>query len=132
MSNHYTSDTHDGVPTKDQFKAIIKQFDRPFIMCGDFNGKNTLWSNDIDDPRGKQIEEFMFENDLGLLNSDVKTHCYTDVHQNVKWSLIDLTIVHAALYLDYESHILDDLHGSDHTPIVISLTFDILASQVNT
>ena len=52
VSNHYTSDTHDGVPTEDDFKAIINKFDKPFIMCGDFNGKNTLWANDYTEPRG--------------------------------------------------------------------------------
>ena len=126
VSNHYTSDTHDGVPTVHQFKSIIDKFDKPFIMCGDFNAKNTLWSNDENNRRGEVLEKLMFDNDLGLLNSDVKTRF--DIRNN-KYSLIDLSIVHPALYLDFDSDVLSDPHGSDHHPIIISLNGDLLETD---
>ena len=121
VSNHYTPGSRGSgtpYPNKYDLKKIIDKFDKPFIMCGDFNAHNTLWSARTDDNRGIAIEEFMFENDLGLLNSDVKTHY--DRAANC-WSLIDLSIIHPAIYLDFDSEILSDLHGSDHIPILIKL-----------
>ena len=126
VSNHYTSDTHDGVPSVAQFKSIINKFDKPFIMCGDFNGKNTLWANDENNRRGEVLEKFMFENDLALLNTDVKTR-YNII--NNTWSLIDLSIVHPALYLDFDSKVLPDPHGSDHHPIIISLNGELWETE---
>ena len=81
VSNHYTSKKHDGVPSKDDFKSIIDNFDLPFLMCGDFNGKNTLWNNDKDNDRGLALEEFMFENDLTLLNAKTITHLDDQTHR---------------------------------------------------
>ena len=118
VSNHYISNTHDGVPTVGKFNNIIQQFDRPYIMCGDFNAHNTLWSHPKNDKRGEVLENFMFKNDLGILNSTMKTYLDPKTH---KWSLLDLSIVHPALYLDFESEVLCDPHGSDHSPIIVSL-----------
>ena len=122
VSNHYTSKKHDGVPSKDDFKSIIDNFDLPFLMCGDFNGKNTLWNNDKDNDRGLALEEFMFENDLTLLNAKTKTRLDDQTH---KLSLIDLSIAHPSLYLDFECSVLNDPHRSDHYPILISLTGEL-------
>ena len=74
VSNHYTSNLNDGVPTKGQFNNIIHQFDKPFIMCGDFNAHNKLWSHDKNNKRGEELEQFMVQNHLGILNDSVKTH----------------------------------------------------------
>ena len=121
VSNHYTPGSRGSGtphPSKHDLKKLIDNFDKPFIMCGDFNAHNTLWSAQTDDDRGIAIEEFMFENDLGLLNSDVKTHYNRAANC---WSLLDLSIIHPAIYLDFDSEILSDLHGSDHSPIIIKL-----------
>ena len=42
-----------------QFNNIINQFDRPYIMCGDFNAHNTLCSHSKNNKRGKALEKFM-------------------------------------------------------------------------
>ena len=92
-------------------------------MCGDFNAHNTLWSAQKDDVRGLAIEEFMFENDLGILNSTKKTHWD---RATKSWSLLDLSIIHPDIYLDFECEVLDDLHDSDHSPIIIKINEDHL------
>ena len=124
VSNHYTPGSRQSpYPKEKDFDHLVKQFDKPYIMCGDFNAKNTLWSATEDDDRGKAIEEFMFKNDLGILNSDIMTHW----DQAAKtWSLLDLSIVHPSLYLDFDSEIIFDLHGSDHSPIIIKFNHDYL------
>ena len=122
VSNHYISDTHDQIPSKGQFNNIIHQFDKPYILVGDFNAHNTLWSHAKNDKRGDVLEEFMYENDLGLLNSNVKTRYDPNSH---KFSLLDLSIVHPALYLDFESKVLKDSYDSDHNPIIITLNGDL-------
>ena len=57
------------------------------------------------------------KNDLGILNSTVKTHIN---HKTHGLSLLDLSIVHPALYLDFECEVLHDPHGSDHYPIIVT------------
>ena len=59
------------VPSKYHFNKIVHQFDRPYLMCGDFNAHNEAWS-DREDDRGRALEAFMIDNDLNLLNSTVK------------------------------------------------------------
>ena len=71
VSNHYTSSHNDGVPSWSQFDHIARQFDKPYVMCGDFNAHNTLWSHNKTDKRGEALEKFMFKNDLGILNSTI-------------------------------------------------------------
>ena len=86
-------------------------------MCGDFNAHNTSWSHK-DDARGLALESFMIDNDLGLINSEVKTHFNSFTGE---WSLLDLSLVHPALFLDFEATVLSDCCGSDHCPTVITL-----------
>ena len=117
VSNHYTPGSSGAAfPTKGHLQEIINKFDKPFIMCGDFNAHNTLWSAQKDDNRGLAIEDFMIENDLGLLNSEINTHLD---NATKSWSLLDLSIIHPAIFLDFDCEILPDLHHSDHSPILI-------------
>ena len=127
VSNHYTPGSQDAPsPTNENLKQIIKKFDKPFIMCGDFNAHNTLWSSDHDDRRGIEIEDFMLENDLGILNSEIHTHWNFSVK---KWSLLDLSIIHPDLYLDFDCEVLPDLQGSDHCPIIIKLNGELFETE---
>ena len=121
VSNHYISDKHDSL-TVGQLNYIVHQFDKPYIMVGDFNAKHELWSEDINDPRGRILDDFIRKNDLGLLNSDIPTR-FDSVKK--KWHLLDLSLVHPALYLDFETNILHDPHHSDHNPIIITLNGDL-------
>ena len=117
ISNHYVSISHDGTPSSAQYERIISQFDTPFIMCGDFNSHHEFWSHPHNNSRGIQLEKFISGNHLGLLNTVDKTR-YDPIHHS--WSLLDLSIVHPALYLDFDSKIVCDQHTSDHNPITIS------------
>ena len=60
----------------------------------------------------------MIDNDLGLINSEVKTHFNSFTGE---WSLLDLSLVHPVLFLGFEATFLADCCGSDHCPTVITL-----------
>ena len=127
VSNHYTPGSRNAPsPKKSDFKNIISHFDKPFIMCGDFNAHNTLWSSKKDDNRGIEIEDFMLENDLGILNPNINTH-WDEAHKS--WSLLDLTIIHPDLYLDFDCEVIPDLHSSDHSPIIVTLNGELFETD---
>ena len=56
---------------------------------------------------------------LCVLNDGTKTfvHCYYRTATS-----IDLTVVDPSIVLDFEWSVLDDLHGSDHYPILLKST----------
>ena len=126
VSSHYTSNLNDGVPSVGQFDTIINQFDKPYIMCGDFNAHNTLWSHPKNNKRGDALEQFMYKNDLSILNSNVKTHLNNSTKE---FSLLDLSIIHPALYLDFDCEVESDPHGSDHFPVIVTFNGALLETD---
>ena len=57
---------------------------------------------------------------MALLNTTIKTRGD---------ALLDLTIVHPALFLDIDCHVLNDNHRSDHQPIIIKFSGEITDSE---
>lgn len=101
---------------QNDLENLILQLPRPFILMGDFNGHNQLWGcSDLND-KGKIIEDFITENDLCLFNENKPTYLHPAYGS---YSAIDLSICHPSLYLDFEWSVCDDLHGSDHFPIIV-------------
>ena len=49
---------------------IIHQLPKPFILLGDFNGRNTIWKSNHTDIRGKIMEKFLENDQLILLNTE--------------------------------------------------------------
>ena len=47
---------------------LISQLPKPFILIGDFNCHNTLWGCNDTNIKGRKLEEFIFKQDLCLLN----------------------------------------------------------------
>ena len=93
---------------------LVDQLPAPFILMGDFNAKSPLWGNSVCDRWGSLVEQFIDVNEVILLNDGSKTR--HDIYHHSS-SAIDLTICSAALALDYQWSVDDDLHGSDHWPI---------------
>ena len=113
VCSHYSPCDPQRSPTKQKFQNLINQFKLPYMICLDANAHNTLWSSPHTDRAGTILEEVLDENDLGLLN----TSCPTRGN-----AVLDLTISHPELMLDFESRVLTNKHGSDHHPVLISLT----------
>ncbi|GBM43995.1 hypothetical protein AVEN_187594-1 [Araneus ventricosus] len=51
---------------------LISQFPSPFIILGNLNGRSSFWSSSDSNSRSRQIEQFLADNNLCLLNSDEK------------------------------------------------------------
>ena len=101
---------------KQQLEDLINQLPRPFMIVGDFNGHSKLWGCVDNNEKGNIIEDFLIENDLCLLNEGKSTYLHP---ASGSYSAIDLSICNSGILLDFEWDIIEDLHGSDHFPIII-------------
>ena len=108
-------DHHNGININ-QLNHLINQLPEPYILVGDFNAKHIMWGNTITDQRGYMIENFLINNDSILLNDKRSTHYHI---QTDTYSSIDLSFTSSQISNNFEWNTLDDLHGSDHYPIII-------------
>ena len=97
-------------------QELIDQLPAPFILMGDFNAKHNLWGGNLCDRWGNLVEELIDNNDLVIMNDGSPTRY--DVYHN-STSAIDLTLCSSAIRLDYLWSVNQDLHGSDHWPILL-------------
>ena len=95
---------------------LILQLPKPFILLGDFNAHSPLWGNLSGDPKGKIVEDLLGKNQICLFNDESPT--YINPH-TLKPSSIDLTLCDPSIFTDFSWSVEDDLHGSDHFPIVL-------------
>ena len=102
--------------SKQDLENLINQLPRPFILLGDFNSHSKLWGCTDTNDKGAIIENFIAENDLCLFNNKQATYLHSPTR---KYFSLDLAICSPNIYLDFNWSVLDDLHGSDHFPIVI-------------
>ena len=101
---------------KDELENLVNQQGHSFILTGDFNSHNTLWGSHKTDRRGTLITEITETHSLTILNEKLSTHIAT----NGRRTNIDLTICTQNLVSFTDWTVFDDLHGSDHFPILIS------------
>ena len=77
---------------------LLTQLPTPVLLLGDFNAHSTLWGCNALDSKGKQIEDFVHNNNLCLLN----TKSFTYIHPATgSKSAIDLSICDPSLTLDF-------------------------------
>ena len=103
--------------TIEELYELISQLPSPFLILGDFNSHNKLWGNTDTDNKGDIVELFLNEYDICLLNG--KDPRYLSPSTG-KYSSLDLSLSHPAIFLDYSWQVLDDLCGSDHFPVMLS------------
>ena len=105
--------------SKVRIEHLLDQLPRPAVLMGDFNAHHPLWGSSSSNSRGNDLQEIFSLRNLCVLNDGTKTfvHCY---HQTA--TSIDLTVVDPSIVLDFEWSVLDDLHGSDHYPILLKST----------
>lgn len=89
----------------------------PVIICGDINGKSTLWSNQIQGPdtEGKKLETAIINLNLHCLNDGESTWTSMDIPSS---SALDITLTTPSIASKCSWQILDFNHGSDHFPII--------------
>lgn len=75
-----------------------------------------MWGSAKTDSRGHLIEEILNEENLFLLNTKSPTHISMSSGNQ---SSIDLSIASSSLFPLLQWSVIDDLHGSDHFPLLI-------------
>ena len=86
------------------------------MLVGDLNGHSEVWGCSDTNDRGEIMEDVIPENDLCLLNEKQPTYLHPPTGN---YYAIDLSLCHPNIYLDFDWSVCDDLHGSDHFPILI-------------
>ena len=89
------------------------------MLVGDFNGHSKVWGCTDTNDRGEIIEDVIAENDQCLLNKKQPTYLHPPTGS---YYAIDLSLCHPSIYLDFDWSVCDDLHGSDHFPVLIKET----------
>lgn len=109
-------------------KLAIYARDKSLLIAGDFNAKSTFWGPHNDD-RGEELLSAIIHHDLIILNDGVKpTFDTIRGNQRLK-SFIDLTIVSQNVINNISDWcVSDDVHNSDHRPIITSINNYNIAS----
>ena len=98
----------------------IPNIQEDFLLVGDFNAHNPLWSSNCtdSDTNGTVLEQVMINNNLCILNDGDVTTYYSKAHGT--YSSIDLSICSGNIVDKFEWNVLDDLYSSDHFPVLIT------------
>ena len=96
--------------------TLLRQLPPPYILLGDFNARHPLWGDVLSNSKGNTVASLVEHEDLCVFNTGEPTHFHI---QTGSLSCIDLTLGSANCMLDFNWKILDDMHCSDHAPIII-------------
>ena len=105
-------------PTIAEFNSIISKFRTRYLINGDLNAHSVLLGSQFTCERGRVAEELLNRHSLVPLNTTAKTH-WNRAHNT--YSLVDHTLAHPAIAMDFRIKVLPDLHTSDHYPILLEL-----------
>lgn len=113
----YFQFAHDMDPYLNQLKRILDALPgKPIVISADANAKSELWYNDFTDARGEQLEEFIDQNDLLIINEP--GHQATHVAGNN----IDVTLAtSSAARLIHSWEVDPDASLSDHRLIKMQI-----------
>jgi Reverse transcriptase (RNA-dependent DNA polymerase)/Endonuclease-reverse transcriptase len=101
--------------TAKEIKDLLNQLDKPYLVMGDFNAHSEAWGSLKETPFGRELLERLEEADSHILNTGENTHfCLASGTE----SAIDLTLATPDLVPELEWFVQDDLHDSDHYPII--------------
>jgi ribonuclease HI len=101
-----------------ELENLIRQLPPPFLLLGDLNARHSLWGDVNNNTRGNMLASIIENSELCIINSEEPTHFHV---QTGTTSIIDLSIASPECALDFVWSVQNDLHGSDHYPIFISI-----------
>ncbi|GFO13715.1 ubiquitin-protein ligase e3b-like [Plakobranchus ocellatus] len=107
---------------------LFEQLPKPFLVLGDFNMYSPACGDSHRDGQGRMLKEFTAENDLIILNSGEQTFVHSAYHST---SAIDLAVASPSIAVECSWAAHNDLCGSDHFPIFLTLTSNF-SPNVNT
>lgn len=102
---------------KKEWENLIEQLGNDFILLGEINAKAELWGEKKECKDGKNLREIIENLDLVVLNNGDKTHLN---YGTKTLTTPDITIVTRSLTNYLKWHVKNDLHCSDHYPIIIT------------
>ncbi|GBN51438.1 hypothetical protein AVEN_151283-1 [Araneus ventricosus] len=102
--------------SRNDLNILVDQLPAPFVLLGDFNGHSTLWGSESTNSRGRQMEQFISDYYLCLLNND-KTYFHEPTRA---FHTLDLAICSPELLPFLKFSLEGDLHNSDHFALIIS------------
>ena len=98
--------------------SLLSQLRSPFLLLGDMNARSPLWGDSTLNAFGRTFESLMLNHPISLLNDGSPTHYHC---QSGTFSVIDLSICSSDVVTDFNYSVTDDLRGSDHFPVLVSL-----------
>ena len=108
-----------GVATLQQLSSVTEVMPEPRMIVGDFNSHGIAWGGGLDDQRSKVIYDLCDDYNLTILNTGEATRIAAPPRRE---SYLDISLCSASLSLDCEWKTIQDPHGSDHLPIIISIS----------
>ncbi|GBN84961.1 hypothetical protein AVEN_78978-1 [Araneus ventricosus] len=105
--------------SQNELNVLGNQLPAPFIIMRDWNGHSSLWGSQDTNARGLQIEKFILDHNLCLLNDSTRTFFHTPSRA---FHTLDLAIRSPSILARWNFSVDEDLHNSDHFPIILSHT----------
>ena len=104
--------------THEYLLSIVNGCGPNYIICGDFNSHNTLWGSNKTDKNGREVEQFLNNNDLVFLNDGSFTR---QDPGSLTTTCIDLTIATSNISTKCNWSVNTQNFNSDHFLIVIEV-----------
>ncbi|XP_055628714.1 uncharacterized protein LOC129770104 [Toxorhynchites rutilus septentrionalis] len=101
-----------------QFFDIIEALPEPRLILGDLNSHGTAWGSLYDDNRATLIYDLCDNFKLTVLNTGEATRI---ANPPARASMLDISLCSSSLSLDCTWKVIQDPHGSDHLPIILSI-----------
>ena len=98
---------------------LIELLPSPRLILGDFNSHGVAWGSPYNDNRSSLIYNLCDDFDMTILNNGEMTRI---PKPPARPSALDLSLCSTSLRLDCTWKVILDPHGSDHLPILISIT----------
>ena len=110
------------VPTVQDFDTFISQLkSSSYLLNGDLNAHSLLWGASSTCARGKVTEQIL--NKYHLIPVNISHNTFLSRAYGT-YSLVDLTLAHPSIYLDFQYNVLSSSYSSDHFPVVLELASD--------
>lgn len=111
---------------KEQYEHFYHTLGKRFIAGGDYNAKHTFWGSRIITSKGRELFRAMQDNNLNFISTGEPTYWPTD--RKKRPDVIDFCVTKhiSPSYVTAESCL--DL-SSDHSPVVVTISSNILIQQ---
>lgn len=105
-----------------KLQDLVAQLPAPYVILGDLNAHHPSWGSHKEDIRGERLSQLLDTLGCSVLNDGRPTRI--DLSTGVE-SAIDLSIASWDVACQFNWQVQDDLHSSDHFPILLSQAVDL-------